>query len=151
MIDGFENPVDPKAHLDSMLVHLSHVNYQLAELKSVKERIEELLLIEFDRAPVECDTGVEYPHEGGITYAHGRHKITITTDHIYALKKDEYEVFKGKLPAKMNPFKEVVKHEINKKILRDFMNYASEEELEVFNKITIKKLSKASVKLAANV
>ncbi len=151
MIDGFDTPVDPKAHLHSMLVHLSHVNFQLAELKNIKETIEEKLLEEFDRIRRDDEGNAILTHEGTKQHYYGSHKLTIKTDYIYTLDKDEYAIFKSSLPARLNPVEEKVKFEINKRLLRDFIKYASNAEQQILDKVLSKRPGKPNVKLEANV
>ena len=151
MKDGFEVPVDPRAHLHSMLVHLSHVNFQLAELKNIKEVVEEKLLEEFDRIRRDEEGNAVLTHEGTKQHYYGSHKITIKTDYIYTLDKDEYSIFRDSLPERLNPVEEKVKFEINKRLLRDFMKYASDDEKEILDKVLSKRPGKPNVKVEANV
>lgn len=119
---------------------LDFVNFQIAELLTIKQKIEDSII-----------EGLEHTHEGAKTYAVDKYKVTIKTDFIYSLDKEEYQVIKSKIPTEFNPVKESTSYLIDKRIIKNAEQYASTDELMLLSQIITKKPSKPNVKVSANV
>lgn len=119
---------------------LDFVNFQIAELIDIKQKLE-LKVIE----------GLQHNHEGSKTYDVGKYKVTVKTDFIYSLDKDEYHIYKSKIPPAFNPIKEDISYRIDKRIIKHAEEYASSEEMLLLGQLIVKKPSKPNVKVSANV
>jgi hypothetical protein len=119
---------------------LDFVNFQIAELIDIKQQLE-LKIIE----------GLHHDHEGSKTYEVGMHKVTVKTDFIYSLNKEEYQIYKYKIPTEFNPVKESVKYEVDKRIMKKCDDYASQDDMMILSNFITKKPAKANVKIGANI
>ncbi len=119
---------------------LNNINYQIAELKVIKEALEPRL-----------SALLEHGEEGSKTYNAGKFKITCKTGYIYSLDKEEYQINASRLPACFNFVTQRISYDINKNILRDAEKYASSPELELIATMVSKKPSKLSVSIKAGV
>ena len=126
--------------LEDNVKALDFVNYQLAELVKIKQKLE-LKIIE----------GLRHEHEGTRTYEVGTHKVTIKTDLIYTLDKEEYEIYKQKIPLEFNPVKESIKYEVDKRLMRKAEEYASKDDMMLMSNFITSKPAKANVKIGANI
>lgn len=115
---------------------LNIINYQVAELLRIKEELEEKLLHLF-----------EHSDDSSKTYVFEKWKTTLTTGYNYTLDKDEYLIMKTHL--RINPVKERVAYDVDKKIIKDCERYGNEEDLALINQIITKKPKKLHVKIAA--
>lgn len=115
---------------------LENVNYQIAELQRVKEKLIGKIV---DR------TG--HDREGASSYILDTYKITVTTNFIYSLDKSLYEKNRDLL-LKANVVRESTKYDVVKEAVRKPMN--KEAENAIAEVITIKP-SKPAVKIEAAV
>jgi hypothetical protein len=120
--------------LQDLVSTLNNINFQLAELKRIKEalepRVAELL---------------NHTDDGSKSYTVGKWKITAKTGYIYSLNKEEYQISAGRLPQCFNFVKQRISFDIDKATLRDAEKYASAEELELIATMVSKKPSKLNV------
>lgn len=128
-----------QATLEEDISTLDHVNYQIAELKRIKECIEDRIRYT-----------LHDKEEGQKTYNVDTYSVTIKTGYNYRLNKEEYEVVGKRLNANFNPVKEVVKYEIDKKVVRDAEKYASQDELNLMSQFIVKSEAKPSIKITVN-
>ncbi len=134
------------------LKNLETVNFQLAELKLIKEKIEAKILSLSGRVTYsDNETIASIDKDGAETHFYGKYKVTIGTSYIYSIDKDEYAVLKNRISPLYCPIKEVVKVEVDKRKLRECERYASEDELLVLSQIITKKFAKPTVKITANI
>jgi hypothetical protein len=136
--ESYECEVDPL--LDDNVKALDFVNFQIAELLDIKQKLE-LKIIE----------DLRHNHEGSRTYEVGKHKVTIKTDYIYSLDKEEYQIYKSQIPAEFNPVRESIKYDIDKRIIKKCDDYASNKDMLTLSKFITKKPAKPNVKIGANI
>lgn len=126
--------------LEDNVKALDFVNFQIAELIEIKSKLE-LKIIE----------GSGHDREGSRTYEIGKHKVTIKTDFIYSLDKDEYQIYKSQIPSEFNPVRESMKYDIDKRVIKKCDDYASREDMILLSKFITKKPAKANIKIGANI
>ncbi len=126
--------------LEDNVKALDFCNFQIAELLEIKQKLE-LKVIE----------GLAHEHEGSRTYEVGKHKVTVKTDYIYSLDKEEYQIYKSQIPAEFNPVRESIKYDIDKRIVKKCDDYASNDDMMLLSKFITKKPAKANVKIGANI
>ena len=119
---------------------LDFVNFQLAELTTIKQKLE-----------AEIIELLDHHKEGSKTYEINKYKIIVKTDVIYSLDKSEYAVYKDKLSKEFNPVRESTKYTIDAKTMHLVDEYASAQELDILSKFITKKPAKPNVKITANV
>lgn len=119
---------------------LDFVNYQMSELVEIKQKLE-----------LEIIEDLKHVHEGQKSYDIGKYKVTIKTDYIYSLDKEEYGVMKSHIPQEFNPVKESVSYTIDKRIIKKAEEYASNDDLMLLGKLISKKPGKPNVKVLPNV
>lgn len=119
---------------------LNQINYQIAELTTMKAELEARLA-----------ATLEHIEEGQRTYIEGRWKITCRTGWNYVLDKEKYEMLSRHLNSSIDPIQKVVKYEINKKVLREAYVHASDKELDILNEIIAKKPAKLHISIEAAV
>lgn len=128
---------------ENLLNHIKNldmVNYQLAELKDIKERIESAI-VEIMQPEDDCQR----------THVVDKYKLTIKTGYIYSIDKEEYEIIADKIPMCFCPVTRRMSYDINKQNLRDLEKFGSGEEKELVASIVSKKPAKTSVTLKVNV
>lgn len=153
MNDPFENvQIDVKEKIEELIKDLEHVNYHIAQLAIDKSALEKKLL-EYTKRVTYGESGdiTDISHEGQKSHVYGKYRVTIKTDYIYTLNKDEYSIYKQYVPKGLNPVQETTKYEVNKRIFRDAHKYASNDELNAMYKFIVLKPSKPNVKIEANV
>lgn len=126
--------------LNEVIETLNIVNYQMAQLKDIKERLENQLV-----------ERVDHKIEGQKKYDFGKYAVTIKSGVIYSLDKAEYQVYRGHLQESLNPVREKITYEIDKKHMKEVEKYASDKELEIMAHFITKKPAKVSVSIKANV
>lgn len=131
----FKNDI-PK-FLDDNVKALDFVNYQIAELIEIKQKLE-----------AEIKESLNHNIKGSKTYEVGKHKVTITTGSIYTLNKEEYEVYKNRIPTEFNPIKESKKYEVINSIMKKAEEYASKEDMLLISNFITEKPSKLNIKVS---
>jgi hypothetical protein len=126
--------------LEDNVKALDFVNFQIAELLDIKQKLE-LKIID----------GIGHNYEGSRTYEVGKHKVTIKTDLIYSLDKEEYQIYKSQIPSEFNPIKESIKYEVDKRIMKKCDEYASKDDMMMLSNFITTKPAKANVKIGANI
>lgn len=119
---------------------LELVNYEIAELSSIKEQIEKQLF-----------SLINHPEDASKSYVFGKYKVTLSTGYNYSLNKDEYLIVGATIPKCFNPVKQKTAYELDKHVIREAERYASSEELALLAKIISKKPKKLHVKIGASV
>lgn len=119
---------------------LEVVNFQLAQLKEIKERLE-----------VQIVEKVDHNMEGQKKYNCGKYAVTVKSGFIYSLDKDEYQIYKSHLQDTLNPVREKISYEIDKKHIKEVEKYASAKDLEIMSHFINKKPAKVAVSIKANV
>ncbi len=138
-VDEFPE-VDDSNVIKDTIMFLEQLNYQIAELQRIKEAKE-----------VKLRDLLEHNKEGAETYVCGRFKVTVTSGFNYSLDKRKYEEFSDLINPKFNPVQEVVKLELNKKIIRDCEQYGNADDLELLSMYVSKKEKKLHVSVKAAV
>jgi len=119
---------------------LNLVNYQIAELSEIKEKIEARLSL-----------GLGHGEEGSKTYQQGKYKVIVTSGWNYSLDKEEFLILESRIPAQFNPVKRRMAFDIDKHILKDAEKYASSEEMILLSQFITKKPKKLHVSIKAGV
>ena len=119
---------------------LEIISFQIAELLRIKEELEARLA-----------ALLEHGDEGQKSYYEGKFKIVVRTGYNYSLDKEKYEMLGRHLNSSVDPVQKVVKYEINKKVLREAYDHASEKELSILDEIITKKPAKLSVTITSGV
>jgi hypothetical protein len=117
---------------------LNQINYQIAELTTMKSELEQRLA-----------AALEHGSEEQRTYNEGRYKIIIRSGIIYSLNKEEYEILGKRLPVQFDFVNKSVKYDINKKIIRDIYSYGSKSDIDVLESIVTKKPAKLNVTITS--
>lgn len=119
---------------------LELINYQIAELSRIKEEVESKL----------CEL-LMHTDDGSKSYIVDRYKITLTSGYIYSLDKENYERIKLNIPVSVNPVKEKVSYEIDKKQIKQMERFAKPEELMLLQQFISKKPKKLHCKITAGI
>ena len=119
---------------------LHAISLQVAELLRIKEELEARL-----------NALLEHGDDCQKTYTYGRWKVTVKSGYNYSLNIDEYETMGHFLPKGFDPVRKVLKHELNKNIIKACEQYGSEEEKALMKKFVSLKPSKLHVKVSAGV
>lgn len=127
-------------YIEDIAKSLNLCNYQIAELTRIKEELEKRLA-----------AALEHGDEGQKTYVCGKYKLQLTTGWNYTLDKEEYGLMKGHIPKELDPVKERVAYDIDKKVIRENWKYASADDLVLLNKIISTNPKKLSVKIMAGI
>lgn len=143
MLDEFEiSPQDLKEQDIQETAHtLNMVNYQIAELVTIKEELELRLRALLEHGDDDAQK----------TYKHGRYKITLSAGYIYSLNKEQYELNGDEIPDNFNPVKKKMVYEIDKRILKDIDYYCDEEQQELIYGFISKKPKKLHVRITDGV
>ena len=129
--------------IEEHIKNLDRVNYELAQLKDIKEQLENILLEHIGRSNME--------YEGTKSHALGKFKLEVKTDYNYKINKDEYEVYQNFLPREFNPVIGEIKYRVDKKIFKSIDVYGSDDQKKIRDKFIILEKSKPSIKVRANV
>ena len=151
-MDEFEvTPETIELQTEGLVRDLDHINYLIAELNADKLKLEKRLLERFNRVTY-CESGniAEIAHEGQKPHVCGKYKVTIKTDYIYSLNKEEYSIYKHTLPHAFNPVNETIKYEVNKRAFREAQKYASLSEQQMLARFIELKPAKPSIKIEAH-
>lgn len=119
---------------------LETISYQVAELLRIKEELEARLA-----------AMLEHGEDGQKSYYEGKFKIVVRSGYNYSLDKEKYEMLGRHLNSSVDPIQKVVKYEINKKVLREAYDHASDKELQILDEIITKKPAKLSVTITSGV
>lgn len=136
-------PGSPFKHEETLQNHIKNldmVNYQIGELKDVKQKIEDAI-IEIMKPDDDCQR----------TYVVDKYKLTIKTGYLYSIDKEEYEIIAEKIPMCFCPVTRRISYDINKSNLRDLEKFGSSEEKMLVASVVSKKPAKTAVTLKANV
>ena len=118
---------------------LNLVNFQIAELAEIKEKIEH-------RIAEALNHGDDYSK----TYYEGKYKVTVSTGFLYNLDKEEYQILESRIP---DAFAGIVRKrtafDIDKTALREAEKYGSADDLNLIAQFISKKPKKLSVRIVA--
>ena len=123
-----------------MTESLNTINFQIAELARIKEKLEHRLT---DK--------IGHPDDKSKSYKYGKFKITCTTGFTYLLDKAEYEVMKDALPEQFNPVRVKKSYEVDKRKYIECLKYANDDELKLLDSIICPKPKKLHVKISSGV
>lgn len=132
--------IDKTDYILDMIKTLNTVNYQLADLKKVKEDLEAKL----------CEV-IGHDKYGQEQYEYGRYKVVIKTGLNYSIDTEEYEIVKNRIPVQFDVVRKSTKYEIDKKRFEEANKYADHDTLELLNTLITAKPSKLNVTIKAGV
>ncbi len=156
-MNDFDIPVDLTHNIEDLLITLNAVNYRLADLKNIKENLEQRIIELSGRATFtknEENGKVEVTdlvHEGQRTHTFGKYKVRIKTDYLRKIKIEEYLAKKNHLRKEFNPIVEETSYKVNSKVLKDIEKYGSAEDNLLVSEFIYKVPAKPSVIIEANV
>jgi hypothetical protein len=113
---------------------LNTVNYQIAELKRIKDELEQKIQHE-----------LKHDLTGQKTYHVDKFDVVVKTGLNYTVNKDEYEVAANHIPACFNPVKIQQVYKVDTKIIEDIDKFASEDEKKLIESFITTKPSKLNV------
>jgi hypothetical protein len=144
--DEFE--VDEVSVLEGHVSYLNQVNFELARLVNIKEKIEKKILEETGRV-IYDEHGVmkAITYEGRQTESVGKYKLTIKTECNYSIDINKYEQLKRSLLPGLDPVKKKIQYSINKSAYHIGMQNAKTREL--LSDMVTMKYAKPSVSLEA--
>lgn len=134
---------------------LNLINYQIAELKEIKEKLERNVIELLGRAKfITDDEGkiimTDIVHIGVKQHVVGKFKFKIKTDYNVSVNKEEYEVIKSNLNNEFNPVVEKTSYSVNNKVLKELERYGSSVDKELVGKFIVETPAKAYVSIEAN-
>jgi len=132
--------INQQERLQEDITTLNLVNFQIAELQEIKEKLE-----------ARVAQGLEHGEDYSKTYQQGKFKVTVSTGWNYTLDKEEYQILESRIPAAFNPVKMRMAYDIDKHVLRDAEKYASAEELMLLSQFISKKPKKLHIKVSAGI
>ena len=121
---------------------LENVNFQLAELKRIKEELEATIIKE-----------VEHDKVGQKTYIFDKYALTVKTEYNYILNKKEYADLDGEslIPERWNPIEETMVYKINKAQLKSAYEYAGDDVVALLDEFIKPSPAKPHIKIGAAV
>lgn len=121
---------------------LDAINYQMAELKRLKEEMEADIINKMGHETV-----------GQKTYTVDKYALTIKTDYTYSLDKKLYAEMDGDglIDPKFNPVEEKTTFAINRTMLKNAYAYASKDTVTLIEEFVKASPSKPHVKIGAAV
>lgn len=128
----------PNAKLLETLCNLELVEYQLADLLSIKSRLVESIKIM-----------VGHEKEGSKTYRVEHYDVEVTTPYNYSIDKKAYEKFKHELPSNKNPVRESIKYDVDKAKYREVMSEGNADMALCLSEFIGVKVGKCSVNVKA--
>ena len=137
-VKTLQNKINEMERIVDFIKTLEQVNYQIAELKRMKEEIESIIIKTLD-----------HNLEGSKTYEVEKYAVTVKTEMIYTLDKENYLLLRDTLNPKFDPVVERVRYDVNKKVMRDAQEYASQDDLLLLAECISKKPAKPNVKIGA--
>ena len=85
--------------------------------------------------------------EGTQTYKEGNAKISITTGYNYRIDANLYETIGDTLDDRINPVKEKITYSLDKKKLEIAHEFATDDELDLLDKLVLTSQKKPSIKI----
>ena len=147
---GFEE-FEVKNKMELYLEALDTACNQIAELRSIKERLEvkiisELGLAEFDKN----GKVISVKHDGEQTQYIGKYKAKVKTPLLWKINKSEYEMTGSILRKEFDPVRTTLTYRVDKKVLDNVQTYGSAEDKELLGNFVTFDFSKPSVTLTLN-
>ena len=148
--------MDIDNRLEDLIKTLNIINYQLADLKEIKEKLEREVIELTGRASfVRDETGkyimMNIAHDGQKLHKVGPYKFEVKTTYNISIDKDEYEAVKRYLRPEFNPVIEKIAYSVNNKALGDLNTYGSESDKGLVYQFIKKSPAKPYVNIKADV
>lgn len=127
--------------LTGMIETLMQINEQIAELKHIKDQLEERIA-----------KTLSHPEDKSKTYVQGKYAVKITSGWNYKLDKEEYSLMKEQLNPEFNPVKEKISYTVSAPLYRKVEEFGSKQDIEWLAKLMPKEPAKirVQIELAAN-
>lgn len=106
------------ARILDLIKHWKLLKFKIQQLENDKQETEKQLRELLDHPEV----------DGSKSYKHSNHTVRITTGLNHTLDKTQFERLKDIVKPKFNPVKEIMKYEINKKALRDCLEFGTQDD-----------------------
>lgn len=119
---------------------LHQVNFQIAELLKMKQKLEEVII-----------DGIGHEHIGSRTYYYDLYKVIIKTPLISTLDLKNYKILKDDIPEHMDPVTQSTVYKICKKKLDYINSTVDKKDLLFLSEFIVAKPGKKTVTLEANV
>jgi hypothetical protein len=137
--------------LDEHIANLDWINFQIADLKLAKEKLENFILELIGSVEYVDDEIVNISHAGSKTHNSGRYKITVTTDYNYKINKEAYEQLKEKISPEFDPVIKEEKYRVSKNIYFALDKFGSIEEKKARDKFITLEFAKPRIEVKKNV
>lgn len=102
-----------------LITHLELIKHMMNELDDSKQKAEKQLRDLLNHPEI----------DGSKSYKVDKYALKVTTGLNHTLDKKKYTELKGMINPKFDPVKEVVKLELNKKTLRDCLEFGTQDEI----------------------
>jgi len=152
----FEFDIDENIVAEERLIeditNLNTINYQIAELKMIKERVERKIVSDMKLANYDEKGHVtSVVHDGEQTRVVGKFKVKVKTPSLYKVDTKEYEIVQSQLSKEFNPIKKSISYRVDKKVLETIRAYASTVDQDLVESFLILDYSKPAITLTLNV
>lgn len=117
---------------------LNRINYELNQLSRIKEEVEKRLYVL-----------LEHGDDHRKTYRYNRFRITVTTGFNYRLDKKLYEKVRNEIPDSINPVKEKISYEIDKKSVERAYESATQIQKMLLGEVITKTPKKIHVSISS--
>lgn len=143
--------VDTTHIINEHVNNLNMVNHQLAELKRIKESLERKIIEMTGRAEFNEDGSIKtITREGSHQHIIDKYKVTIKTELLWKIDKEEYEVVASRLTNGLDPIRKSLKYEVNKATLRNLEKYGSNDDKNLVAQFMEMSFSKPNITLVVN-
>ena len=137
ILDILEKSLEETKTIEMIQV-LERINYQISELKDIKEALEAKLSKE-----------IHGLNEGARTYEYGKYKVTVTTGFNYRIDKEEYMINGHRLSACLDPVRTKTVYEIDKKQMREIKQYMSLDDQKILATFVTEEPKKVNVRITS--
>lgn len=134
-----------------MIGELDKINFQIAELKEIKEKIERKVIDNLKLATFDESGNVtSVQHDGEQTKLIGKYKVKIKTPSLWKILKSEYEASAPFMRKEFDPVKTSVSYRVDKKTLENIKTFGSQADQLMLNRFLVLDYSKPSLTLTLN-
>lgn len=137
--------------LEETIKNLDLINFQIAELKELKEQVEKKLVRDMNLVSYDDNGSIKsVAHDGEQSKIIGKYKVKIKTPSLWKINAKEYQIVKSRLRQEFDPVKQSVTYRVDKKVLETIKSYGSNEDQEMIESFLTLDYSKPSITLTLN-
>lgn len=151
--DGFDLVSEESlfnSRLSEHIANLEMINYQLGDLKRIKEALEKKILTNIGLVKYEGSKITSVAHDGAQTLIIDRYKLVIKTNKLYKIDKKDYESLVSNIPNSLNPVRKSFKYVIDRGKMEEIEQSGSKEEKELVASFVGFDYSKPSIIITSN-